>query len=65
MKLSELLSCISCSGNIREDFEIKDIVYDSRKAGDGCLFVCLSGLKLDVELRYDYTERKEAEECQE
>lgn len=47
MKLSELLSCISCSGNIREDVEIKDIVYDSRKAGDGCLFVCLSGLKLD------------------
>ncbi len=47
MKLSKILSTTVYSGEIKNDVEIKDIVYDSRKAEDGTIFVCLSGLKLD------------------
>lgn len=47
MKLSEILSVVSFDGEIRLDSDIQDIVYDSRKAKDGVIFVCLSGLKLD------------------
>lgn len=47
MKLSEILSVVSYDGAIKENVKIKDIVYDSRKATDGIIFVCLSGLKLD------------------
>ncbi|MBQ8228933.1 MAG: UDP-N-acetylmuramoyl-L-alanyl-D-glutamate--2,6-diaminopimelate ligase [Clostridia bacterium] len=47
MKLSEILSVIEYDNIIKNDIEICDIVYDSRKATDGVIFVCLSGLKLD------------------
>lgn len=47
MKLSEILKSTDFSGCIKEDVEIKDIVYDSRKAESGTVFVCLSGLKAD------------------
>lgn len=47
MKLSEILSVVSYDGAIKEDIDIEDIVYDSRKATTGVIFVCLSGLKLD------------------
>ena len=44
MILSELL----CAENYkviqgRLDIEISDVIYDSRKATEGCAFVCLKG----------------------
>lgn len=47
MKLSKILNGIISADKIKEDAEVKDIVYDSRKAAEGTLFVCLTGLKLD------------------
>ncbi len=47
MKLSEILSVTEFVGTIKNDIDITDIVYDSRKVTDGVIFVCLSGLKLD------------------
>ncbi len=47
MKLSQILSSIDYSTKIENDVEINDIIYDSRKAKAGTVFVCLSGLKLD------------------
>lgn len=47
MKLSEVLKNTEFCGSIKDDAEIKDIVYDSRKAESGVIFVCLSGLKAD------------------
>ncbi len=47
MKLSEILKNTVYFGCIKNDVEIKDIVYDSRKAEAGVIFVCLSGLKAD------------------
>ncbi len=47
MKLSEILGVVNYDGTIYNDVDINDIVYDSRKAKDGVIFVCLSGLKLD------------------
>ncbi len=47
MKLSEVLNGIDYCGRIENDVEIEDIVYDSRKAKSGVIFVCLSGLKTD------------------
>ena len=44
MLLSELFSAIGEEGDSRE---ITSLVYDSRKAGPGCLFVCIAGLKAD------------------
>ena len=44
MKLSEFISAIGGTG---DDREISALVYDSRKAVPGCLFVCISGLKAD------------------
>ncbi len=46
MKLSVLLGSL----DIREGFseaEITDVVYDSRKAKPGCLFVCIAGASSD------------------
>lgn len=48
MKLSKLLEGIPYSlvqGSIEE--EITDIVYDSRKVREGCIFVCIKGSNLD------------------
>lgn len=48
MKLSDLLKGISYSlvqGTMEE--EITDIVYDSRKVVEGCIFVCIKGSNLD------------------
>ncbi len=46
--LGELLEEISfeCRRGVLER-EITDIVYDSRKVKEGCLFVCISGAKVD------------------
>lgn len=48
MKLAELLSEVSYTC-LQGEFEkeILDLVYDSRKAGEGCLFVCISGAVRD------------------
>lgn len=48
MKLAELLCEVSYTclkGELEK--EILDLVYDSRKAGEGCLFVCISGAVRD------------------
>ena len=48
MKLSKILSNIDykiLKGSI--DIEISDIVYDSRKIVENCLFVCLKGANVD------------------
>lgn len=49
MKLSKLLEKIDCAPLTSEtaDLEIKDVCSDSRKAGKGCLFVCVKGLSSD------------------
>lgn len=46
--LSELLKEISyecVSGTLEK--EITDVIYDSRKVTDGCLFICIPGAKVD------------------
>ncbi len=47
MKLADLLSEIEYTAKSVPDIEISDIVYDSRKAGEGKMFVCLSGAYSD------------------
>lgn len=46
MKLSELLLSIGESTR-QEDVEISDVVFDSRKVKENCLFVCLEGSAAD------------------
>lgn len=45
MRLSQLTAPLGLSGF--QDIEVADIVYDSRKAVPGCLFVCLRGASVD------------------
>jgi len=48
MKLSEVvrgIKVIDQVGNM--EIDIKDIVYDSRKVSPGCVFICVTGFKLD------------------
>ncbi len=47
MKLSEILKGLSYTCSKFADCEIEDIAYDSRKCGDGILFVCLVGAFTD------------------
>ena len=47
MKLSEILNGLSYTAEGFRDEEIKDIAYDSRKSGEGILFVCLVGAFTD------------------
>ncbi|MGN0468720.1 MAG: UDP-N-acetylmuramoyl-L-alanyl-D-glutamate--2,6-diaminopimelate ligase [Acutalibacteraceae bacterium] len=47
MKLLKILDTISISGSFDGETEICDIVYDSRKAKPGVMFVCLSGARAD------------------
>ena len=47
MKLSEVLNGVSYECGKFIDAEIKDIAYDSRKTGDGIMFVCLVGVNAD------------------
>lgn len=47
MKLSEILAGLSYNAENFCDEEIKDIAYDSRKCGEGILFVCLVGAFTD------------------
>ena len=48
MRLADLCEKIDCEiiqGSM--EIDIKDIVYDSRKAEKGCLFVCMVGAETD------------------
>ncbi len=47
MKLKELLQGLEYKCPIGLETEIRDIVYDSRKAAEGTLFVCLKGFSSD------------------
>lgn len=47
MKLSQILKGLSYSCSNFSDCEINDIAYDSRKCGEGILFVCLVGAFTD------------------
>ncbi len=48
MKLYEILDGIACeTTNAHGDCEIKDVVYDSRKAGEDTIFVCITGFQVD------------------
>lgn len=47
MLLSSVLSSVECRGNYDPDCNIEDIVYDSRKARQGVMFVCLCGARSD------------------
>ncbi|MBO7318808.1 MAG: UDP-N-acetylmuramoyl-L-alanyl-D-glutamate--2,6-diaminopimelate ligase, partial [Clostridia bacterium] len=47
MKLSEILKGLSYTCSNFTDCEIHDIAYDSRKCGEGILFVCLVGAFTD------------------
>lgn len=47
MILSEILKGIEYKCDSFTDVEIKDIAYDSRKAGEGIIFVCLKGAFAD------------------
>lgn len=46
MLLSRLLNSLSISCDLI-DREVTDVVYDSRMAGEGCVFVCLRGAAAD------------------
>ena len=48
MKLKEILKGVDYTllqGN--DEIEIENVQYDSRKTGEGSLFVCISGFKTD------------------
>lgn len=47
MLLSEILNEIEYSTESDINIEINDIIYDSRKATDGTVFVCLCGARFD------------------
>ena len=55
MKLSKLLEELKCSvtaGNSStlvnpDEVEVKDVVYDNRKIGEGSLFICIKGANFD------------------
>lgn len=47
MTLSEILKDLDYTSENFRDEEIKDIAYDSRKAGEGIIFVCLPGAFAD------------------
>lgn len=48
MKLSEVLNGVEIIGRYGPiNIDIKDVVYDSRKVTPGCVFICISGFKVD------------------
>jgi UDP-N-acetylmuramoyl-L-alanyl-D-glutamate--2,6-diaminopimelate ligase len=48
MKLSEVVRGIDILGRYGNmEVDIKDVVYDSRKVSPGCLFICITGFKVD------------------
>lgn len=48
MKLSEVIRGVDIVGRYGSlDIDIKDVVYDSRKVTPGCVFICITGFKVD------------------
>ena len=47
MLLEQVLKTVKYSGDIPLDIDIKDIAYNSNKAGEDILFVCLVGAVVD------------------
>lgn len=47
MRLEKVIAELTFTGEYSKDTEIKDIAYDSRKAGEGIIFVCLEGAFAD------------------
>lgn len=47
MLLSSILNGLECHGNFNGNTDICDIAYDSRKAKEGVIFVCLCGARSD------------------
>ena len=47
MKLKSLLEGLEYTGSGNIDVDITDIIYDSRKAAKGCVFICLCGSSVD------------------
>ncbi|MBR4949414.1 MAG: UDP-N-acetylmuramoyl-L-alanyl-D-glutamate--2,6-diaminopimelate ligase [Clostridia bacterium] len=62
MKIKELLKNINILNNIEEIMEqdVEDIVFDSRKVSDNCVFVCVKGEKSDGHLFAKMAEEKGA-----
>lgn len=54
MLLSQILENVECSRSSTADIQIKDIVYDSRKAAEGTVFVALCGAFSDG---HDYVQK--------
>ncbi len=48
MRLSELLSNVDIIKNDVGDIDVTEIVYDSRKVTEGCVFVAISGVGTDA-----------------
>ena len=48
MKLNQLLAGVNVlKTNVQMDMEIPSVVYDSRKATPGCMFVAITGFATD------------------
>ena len=47
MKLKELLAGVDCRLTGREDVDVRDVQFDSRKVGEGTLFVAQRGTQTD------------------
>jgi len=47
MKLSQVLAGVSLLNTVKEDVEIKNVAYDSRRVTPGSLFVCIKGFLTD------------------
>ena len=57
MLLSELTRYVPGARLVGADCEITQMEIDSRKAGPGTLFICISGVKVD---RHDFAPQAEA-----
>ena len=47
MKLTQVLSGVSLLSTVKEDIEILNVAYDSRRVTPGSLFVCIKGFETD------------------
>ncbi len=47
MKVNQMLGLCDINFKVTADFEVSDIVYDSRKSKKDCVFVCLVGSQTD------------------
>ncbi len=47
MNINKMLDLCKVNYTFEEDFEVSDIVYDSRKAVENCIFICIEGSQTD------------------